>query len=180
MQQQLFPESFLEKNPFPSLRLSLDWRSPKRRSPSGISCIWHCIRLVFTLGGGRKSGHWRGWTWKVKKKEKKGFVERPPSDRSLPGNVQIFIYRRESRIWNNYRRGCLSSSIPISPHEKIIMEKATRLEGLDVAIDGVSRLLLPFFSFFLSFFNLLQTWLFYVIFTDGGVSSLTSFALWDR
>lgn len=60
------------------------------------------------------------------------------------------------------------------------MEKATRLEGLDVAIDGVSRLLLPFFSFFLSFFNLLQTWLFYVIFTDRGVSSLTSFALWDR
>lgn len=85
----------------------------------------------------------------MKKKEKKGFVERPPSDRSLPGNVQIFIYRRESRIWNNYRRGCLSSSIPISPHEKIIMEKATRLEGLDVAIDGVS-LVTIFFS--LSFF----------------------------
>lgn len=84
----------------------------------------------------------------MKKKEKKGFVERPPSDRSLPGNVQIFIYRRESRIWNNYRRGCLSS-IPISPHEKIIMEKATRLEGLDVAIDGVS-LVTIFFS--LSFF----------------------------
>lgn len=88
----------------------------------------------------------------MKKKKKKGFVERPPSDRSLPGNVQIFIYRRESRygiiiveVWNNYRL----SSIPISPHEKIIMEKATRLEGLDVAIDGVS-LVTIFFS--LSFF----------------------------
>lgn len=49
---------------------------------------------------------------------------------------------------------------------------------------STESLSLPFSFLFLSFFfNLLQmafTWLFYVIFTDGGVSSLTSFALWDR
>lgn len=49
---------------------------------------------------------------------------------------------------------------------------------------STESLSLPFSFLFLSFFfNLLQmafTWLFYVIFTDGGVSSLTSFALWNR
>lgn len=82
---------------------------------------------------------------KGKERERASFVERPPSDRSLPGNVQILIYRRRrvnSRATltgnsqevsvNDYHRFSIEATFHrFLLHEKINMEKATRLEGLD-------------------------------------------------
>lgn len=50
----------------------------KRRSPSGI-------RLVFTSEGEKK---WRGWMWKVKKKEKK---EREPALLNVLRAIDLFL-----------------------------------------------------------------------------------------
>lgn len=107
----------------------------KRRSPSGI-------RLVFTSEGEKKVATGGGDVEseeKGKERERASFVERPPSDRSLPGNVQILIYRRRrvnSRATLTGGIGKWLSSIEATfhrflLHEKIIMEKATRLKGLD-------------------------------------------------
>lgn len=113
----------------------------KRRSPSGI-------RLVFTSEGGKKwplEGVDVESEEKGKERERASFVERPPSDRSLPGNVQILIYRRRrvnsratltgnSQEVNDYHRYSIEATFHRFQsllHEKIIMEKAMRLEGLD-------------------------------------------------
>lgn len=93
-----------------------------------------------TGGGGCDESEEKG-----KERERASFVERPPSDRSLPGNVQILIYRRRrvnsratltgnSQEVNDYHRYSIEATFHRFQsllHEKIIMEKATRLEGLD-------------------------------------------------
>lgn len=94
--QQLFPP--LSREPFPPDCPSIGTR--KRRSPSGI-------RLVFTSEGGKKwplEGVDVESEEKGKERERASFVERPPSDRSLPGNVQILIYRRRRELSRDSHR----------------------------------------------------------------------------